>query len=128
MHAIDVIIRVTISGGSQNALWETGLLFLFPQLLEPGRRAETAGCLVVSTSYNLSSLVMPSVYLRWSRVRLVSEPCLFSKSLRIFLFRWINRCESYCRCFSCSLRSLWMRFKSAASANCCVWRSFASFF
>jgi len=88
--------------------------FLFDWLELGGSLLETPGYLPESTSYNLSSLVMPSVYLRWSRVRFVSAPYLFSKSFKIFLLRWINLCESCWRCLSYSFLSRWMRLRRAA--------------
>jgi len=101
---------------------------LFLPCDEPGSIALLLGCWEGSTSWNLSSLVMPSVCLRCSSVRFVSAFCLLSKSLRIFLFLCIRRWESCYLCFSCSFLSRWIRFKRAASASCCLCLSLASFF
>ena len=86
------------------------------------------GWAAASGSYNLSYFVIPNVCFKFSRVRFVSAFCLFSKSFRMFLLRWISRCESCWRCFNCSFLSLWILLRSAARASCCWCLSFASFF
>ena len=42
---------------------------------------------------------------------------LLRRTVLRFLFRWMRRCESACRCRICSPRSRWIRFSSAARAS-----------
>ena len=83
--------------------------------------------LLLKSFWRAGDLVPKATFKNWL-VRLVSMFYLLRRSRSKFLLRWMSLYESICLCFNCSLRSRWIRLRSALSACCYLCLRSASYF